>query len=61
MTTRDGGKGDTPRPLGVPMDVFDENFDRIFGKKEKKQPDIEVEINAENDEQDITIKKTWEF
>ena len=32
---RDGGKGDTPRPLGVPMEVFDKNFDLIFGKREK--------------------------
>ena len=33
---RDGGKGDAPRPLGVSMEQFDENFDAIFGKKEKK-------------------------
>ena len=32
---RDGGKGDTPRPLGVPMEVFDNNFDAIFGKNKK--------------------------
>ena len=31
--TRDGGKGDTPRPLGVPMEQFDKNFELIFGKK----------------------------
>jgi len=29
----DGGKGDTPRPLGVSMGVFDANFEAIFGKK----------------------------
>jgi hypothetical protein len=34
---RDGGKGDTPRPLSVDMKVFDMNFDRIFGKKKEKQ------------------------
>lgn len=34
-TMRDGGKGDTPRPLGVSMEVFDANFDAIFGKKKK--------------------------
>ena len=33
---RDGGKGDTPRPLGVPMEVFDKNFEAIFGKKQPK-------------------------
>jgi hypothetical protein len=32
---RDGGKGDTPRPLGVSMEVFDRNFDAIFGKNKK--------------------------
>jgi hypothetical protein len=32
---RDGGKGDAPRPLGVPMEVFDANFDAIFGKNKK--------------------------
>ena len=32
--TRDGGKGAAPRPLGVPMDQFDKNFEAIFGKKE---------------------------
>ena len=40
MAIRDGGKGDTPRPLGVPMEVFDKNFDAIFGKKEKQTEPI---------------------
>lgn len=29
------GKGDKPRPLSVSMEVFDANFDAIFGKKKK--------------------------
>jgi hypothetical protein len=29
---RDGGKGDTPRPLGVPKEQFDNNWDAIFKK-----------------------------
>jgi len=33
---RDGGKGDTPRPLGVPIETFDKNFEAIFGKKKQK-------------------------
>jgi hypothetical protein len=41
MSQRDGGKGDTPRPLGVPMEVFDKNFEAIFGKKEKPSRIIE--------------------
>lgn len=31
------GKGDKPRPLGVPLEVFDANFDAIFGKKVKDE------------------------
>lgn len=34
---RDGGKGDTPRPLGVPLETFDRNFEAIFGKKKDKK------------------------
>jgi hypothetical protein len=33
---RDGGKGDTPRPLSVPMEEFDKSFEIIFGKKERQ-------------------------
>ena len=33
------GKGDKPRPLGVPMEVFDANFDAIFKKKERHEED----------------------
>jgi hypothetical protein len=36
MNRYDGGKGDAPRPLSVPMEQFDKNFESIFGKKEKK-------------------------
>jgi hypothetical protein len=58
---RDGGKGDTPRPLGVPMEEFDKNFDLIFGNKEKKVSNITVTIEADQDEQQVTVIKTWEF
>lgn len=37
MNKHDGGKGDAPRPLGVPMEVFDKNFDAIFGKKKPEE------------------------
>ena len=33
MSKMHGGKGDTPRPLGVSMETFDNNFEAIFGKK----------------------------
>jgi hypothetical protein len=29
------GKGSKPRPLSVPRKKFDENWDRIFGKKKE--------------------------
>lgn len=28
----DGRKGARPRPKAVPLEVFDQNFDKIFGK-----------------------------
>lgn len=48
--TRDGGKGDTPRPLGVPMEKFDDNFEAIFGKKTKlPQPEMKEKKQNEMD------------
>ena len=32
-----GGKGSKPRPLSVPRNQFDDNWDRIFGKKLPKK------------------------
>jgi hypothetical protein len=34
---RDGGKGDTKRPLGVPIDQFYNNWDAIFKKKKVEE------------------------
>jgi hypothetical protein len=54
---RDGGKGATPRPLGVDIETFDKNFEAIFGKKpqktlkdyiEEKQNGDKTETNKEN-------------
>ena len=59
--TRDGGKGDTPRPLGVTMDEFDKNFDAIFNKKEEKKDSVQLELDLEDDEQSLIVTKTWEF
>ena len=36
MTT--GGKGDKPRPFSVPLSEYDNNWDRIFGKRKQKHP-----------------------
>lgn len=42
---RDGGKGDTQRPLGVDIDQFDNNWDAIF-KKDKQQLEDAVNRTA---------------
>lgn len=31
------GKGSRPRPLSVPRKVYENNWKRIFGKKNKKE------------------------
>ena len=31
------GKGDKPRPVGIPLEQFDSNWDAIFKKKEKDE------------------------
>ena len=35
-----GGKGSKPRPISVPRKQFDENWERIFGKKKSKKEKI---------------------
>ena len=32
-----GGKGSKPRPLSIPRKQFDDNWDRIFGKKKSER------------------------
>jgi hypothetical protein len=32
------GKGSNPRPFDVPMKQFDDNWEQIFGKKKKPEP-----------------------
>ena len=50
---RDGGKGDAQRPLVVPMQEFDNNWDAIF----KKAKDLTKHIDLVNEEFDKTYKK----
>lgn len=45
---RDGGKGDTPRPLGVDIETFDKNFEGIFGKKQPKTLKDYIEQKEKN-------------
>ena len=57
MTMRDGGKGDTSRPLGVSMEVFDANFDLIFGKKKEKNDAELPEVRSETKDNADTRSK----
>lgn len=33
-----GGKGDRSRPMSVDQKQFSDNWDKIFGNKDKKEP-----------------------
>ena len=39
------GKGDKRRPMQVPKEKFDENFERIFRSKNDKQKTLEKRIS----------------
>lgn len=55
---RDGGKGDTPRPFSVNLEKFAENFDLIFGKKEKKTEPIPFAGYVETGEEDDDTERS---
>jgi len=50
MTTRDGGKGDSPRPIQN-RDEFEKNWDRIF--KEAEEEKVKLELEFDNDHAEI--------
>ncbi|CAB4124601.1 hypothetical protein UFOVP181_159 [uncultured Caudovirales phage] len=43
-----GGKGDRRRPLVVPKEVFENNWDSIFGKKKKPEPESQANKQKDN-------------
>ena len=47
----DGGKGSRARPLGVPKEVYDKNFEAIFGKKKKEPADNKESNNNKSNDQ----------
>jgi hypothetical protein len=63
MATHDGGKGDSQRPLTVPKEQFDNNWDAIFDKNlnKERKPAVDVEVEADRDGETVEIKKTWNF
>jgi len=44
---RDGGKGDKQRPLGVPEEQFNNNWDNIFKKKNSAIYGVQIENTQE--------------
>ena len=50
----DGRKGDTPRPLGVSMEQFDNAWDVIFKKKTPKEQYEEKKAKVLYDPRDKT-------
>lgn len=43
------GKGDTPRPLSVDFNTFENNWERTFGSKKKKFDQRVQELQADID------------
>lgn len=45
-----GGKGSAARPMSVDKKTFEDNFDRIFGKKDNRNKELFVEkfLDTEN-------------
>ena len=47
------GKGDTPRPMSVDSKTFEDNWERVFGSKqkklEKKIQDLQADIDKVRD------------
>ena len=41
------GKGSKPRPMSIPIKQYEENWERIFGKKEDKKEEQDKEEKKE--------------
>jgi hypothetical protein len=56
-----GGKGSKPRPFSVSQEVFDNNFDRIFGQKKPSSEEQAIDeiskLIAEETLDDTEVKK----
>jgi len=44
----DGGKGSKPRPIEIPREKFNDNWDKIFGKKVKNESSSRNTNNRSN-------------
>lgn len=52
----DGGKGSRPRPYSVDRKTYENNWEAIFGDKQKKQEEKDTQ-NGEQKGQDQTSNK----
>ena len=46
------GKGDKARPLAVPREQFEKQFDSIFGKKPPREPFVYKPESQDNKQKD---------
>jgi len=54
---RDGGKGDRKRPLVIPEEQFNANWDSIFGKKDKLTQGQELGVKIRQMIDELPISK----
>lgn len=60
MSSWHGGKGSKPRPYSIDKKKFDDNWDRIFGKKKEEDPlDVynEERLVSKFDKKSLTKEK----
>lgn len=41
------GKGSKPRPLSIPRAEFEDNWDRIFGRKDTSVPSVQTNTDTQ--------------
>ena len=54
----DGGKGSRPRPIEIPREKFNDNWDKIFGKKVKNESSSSNADNRIGDTEAMSGKRT---
>lgn len=57
MSQWHGGKGSAPRPKAVPKEIWDKNWEQIFGKKDmeyESENPLERPCNYKEKQQDLT-------
>ena len=55
-----GGKGSRPRSISVDRETYDNNWDRIFGKKKKTKQEIIDEVSKDIAEETLQASESKE-